>query len=163
MSDPFKKKKEGGAPRRVRYAKKLDFYTLLYKRSLSSIKRLVLLGKQTGDLPPLDDPPAMPEWFARRFGKPAPAALFQIEKKDTGHHAKYARPLKDYAALYRTSPRTIKRWIQRGKQTGDFPPLDDVAAMRRWLARRMKRYVPSHFPSKSPKSQSEQTTLPFDT
>jgi hypothetical protein len=49
-------------------------------------------------------------------------------------HAKYPKPLSDYAKIYDRSLICIKQWIRRGKQSGRLPPLEDTAAMRDWYA-----------------------------
>ena len=76
---------------------------------------------------------------------------------ETRRHAKYPRLLAEYAQLYRTTSRAIKRWIQRGKQVGDLPPLGNPSAMRRWLAGRMRRNG-----SQIPENFAEQPLLEFD-
>lgn len=39
--------------------------------------------------------------------------------------ARYNRPLAEYAQVYETTDRAIKRWIRIGKDRGQLPPLDD--------------------------------------
>lgn len=57
----------------------------------------------------------------------------------------YQKDQKHYAAFYKQSDRTIKRWIKTGrdaKPTPDLPPLDDPAQMPAWWPRHYKHKVP---------------------
>lgn len=49
---------------------------------------------------------------------------------------------REYAARFKTSERTIKRWVKTGKVGGELPPLDSPAAMPAWWARFYKQRVP---------------------
>lgn len=58
---------------------------------------------------------------------------------------RFARPLGEYAAEYGQTDRTIKRWIQRGKEAAgglDLPPLDVPSEMPAWWARHFKHRCP---------------------
>src|SRR5215471_21527532 len=54
---------------------------------------------------------------------------------NTRRHAKYPRPLSDYAKAYGRSVESISAWIRRGKVSGWLPPLDSPAALRDWYER----------------------------
>lgn len=56
-----------------------------------------------------------------------------------------ARPYLDYVPIYGKQVRTIKWWVQVGRNAPggpDLPPLDDPAAMPVWWARTMKQACP---------------------
>jgi hypothetical protein len=125
----------------AKYPKLLRAYAATYEVSIHTISSWVQRGKLKGELPPLPNRAAMAEWLWRYYG--------------TRRTAGYPKSLSHYAIRYATTPRSIKRWIRRGKHVGDLPPLDDVAATRRWVARRMKRHGPSHFPVKDESSKND--------
>lgn len=50
---------------------------------------------------------------------------------------------KEYAKIYDTSDRTIKRWIKTGKDAGDLPPLDLPEKMTEWWTRNYTQKVPN--------------------
>lgn len=54
----------------------------------------------------------------------------------------YLLEQREYAARYKTSDRTIKRWVKTGKLGGELPPLDAPQAMPAWWARFYKQRVP---------------------
>jgi transposase len=138
----------GRGPRQhARYPKSITEYAAIYKVSPGAIGYWIRRGKENGELPPLENRAAMREWIRRHY--------------QTRWNARYTKSHAEYADVYQVDPRTIKRWIRKGKLIGELPPLDNVAAMQRWLARRM----PAHFSKmqETPKAESEQRTLPFDT
>jgi hypothetical protein len=59
-------------------------------------------------------------------------------------HVKWAKKLPEYAAIFRQTDRTIKRWIRRGKETGELPPLDNPSRMAAWWRRNMDHEVPDY-------------------
>jgi hypothetical protein len=48
-------------------------------------------------------------------------------------------PLRDYAAFYQVSPRTVKRWRAIGARCGDPVPLDSPGEMLGWWQRQMNQ------------------------
>lgn len=69
--------------------------------------------------------------------------IIEVGEEPRGRkRGKYQREQKDYAELFGTSDRTIKRWVKTGKNTGVLPPLDDPAAMPAWWAAHYKQRVP---------------------
>lgn len=55
---------------------------------------------------------------------------------------KYRREQKDYAEIFKTSDRTIKRWVKTGKDAGELPPLDSPGDMPAWWAAHYKQKIP---------------------
>lgn len=55
---------------------------------------------------------------------------------------KYREKIGHYAALYEQGDRTIKRWIKKGREKSDPPPLDDPVQMPSWFPRHHKHRVP---------------------
>jgi hypothetical protein len=72
------------APARFRYQKPLAEYVSIFDTPIRSIKRWIATGRSAGDLPPLDDPPAMAGWWVRRMRQRTPDKLLKfvtVEKK----------------------------------------------------------------------------------
>jgi hypothetical protein len=54
----------------------------------------------------------------------------------------YRRRMDDYAGIYETALRTVKRWAATGREAGDPCPLDEPGKMPAWWTRHMKHRVP---------------------
>lgn len=59
-----------------------------------------------------------------------------------GRRAKYRLEQAGYAEVFKTSARTIKRWVKTGKDGGELPPLDSPSEMPQWWVRFYKQKVP---------------------
>lgn len=72
------------APRpRHRYEKHLADYVPIFGTPIRSIKRWIAQGRAAGDVPPLDDPPAMAAWWGRVHPKyRTPDKLLQFVKAE---------------------------------------------------------------------------------
>jgi hypothetical protein len=68
----------------------------------------------------------------------------QRQPLNTRKHAKYKNKLPEYAEIFGQTERTIKRWIRRGKELSDLPPLDDPSKMATWWRRSMDNQVPDY-------------------
>jgi hypothetical protein len=148
MKFSIDEKKGRGRASGQAYAKTTDQHALLYRRSTRTIKRWKAAGRSAGDPPPLDDLATMPAWHLR-MSKPKPSGppeLVQTERKDTQCHVRYKKPLSFYAIIYNLHPRTLKRWIRRGKQRGDAVPLDDRQKFLQWLTRHVGTVRGRHAP-----------------
>lgn len=78
-------------------------------------------------------------------GPSAPGAREAVQQaQNTRKHAKYAKKLPEYAALFGQTERTIKRWIRRGKELSELPPLDRREEMPGWWRRSMDSQVPDY-------------------
>jgi hypothetical protein len=78
-------------------------------------------------------------------GPSSPGAKEAVSKlKSTRKHAKYPKKLPEYAAVFGQTDRTIKRWVKRGKETGELPPLDHPPYMAAWWRRNMDNQVPDY-------------------
>ncbi len=55
---------------------------------------------------------------------------------------RYRKGQKEYAEFYNQSDRTIKRWVARGRDGNDPPPLDDPVAMVAWWAKHFSHKCP---------------------
>lgn len=78
-------------------------------------------------------------------GPSSPGAREAVSKlKSTRKHAKYPKKLPEYAAVFGQTDRTIKRWVKRGKETGELPPLDNPPHMAAWWRRNMDNQVPDY-------------------
>lgn len=60
----------------------------------------------------------------------------------TRKHVKYEKKLSEYGPIFGQTDRTVKRWIRRGKELGDLPPLDAPDRMAAWWRRCMDHQVP---------------------
>jgi hypothetical protein len=62
----------------------------------------------------------------------------------TRKHAKYDRTYPQYSKTYEVelSGRVVKRWVRRGKELNDLPPLDQPELMAGWWRRCMDHQVP---------------------
>jgi hypothetical protein len=96
----------------------------------------------------------------------------------TRKHAKYARTYPEYSKTYEVelSGRVVKRWVRRGKELNDLPPLDQPELMAGWWRRCMDHQVPdvllalvkpprvgaSKEPPSSTESKSEDPSHPRD-
>ena len=56
---------------------------------------------------------------------------------------RYARKIDEYAAVYETSTRQLRRWIATGLEARDPCPLDEPGAMAKWWADNMTHRVPA--------------------
>ncbi|HEY4285372.1 MAG TPA: hypothetical protein VGM62_20115 [Chthoniobacterales bacterium] len=75
----------------------------------------------------------------------SPSAKEAVSKlKSTRKHARYPKKLPEYAAVFGQTDRTVKRWIKRGKETGELPPLDHPPHMAAWWRRNMDNQVPDY-------------------
>lgn len=54
----------------------------------------------------------------------------------------YQLSRKAYAEKFGTTPRSIGNWIRHGGLRGEFPPLDDAAALVAWWGKHMEHRVP---------------------
>lgn len=70
----------------------------------------------------------------------------------------FARPLKDYQAVYETKERQLKNWVAVGRkaQPEDLPPLDRPAEMPAWWARHYDRVVPEKLTLAATKANGQQ-------
>lgn len=76
-------------------------------------------------------------------GPSAPGAKEAVQRAQTTRkHAKYGQKLSEYAPIFGQTDRTVKRWIRRGKELGDLPPLDTPERMAAWWRRCMDHQVP---------------------
>jgi len=131
---PFQKKARGQAEmaqlptstlkhrpwQRTEYSSRRVEYAATYGVSPDTITTWVRVGEAVGRLPPLENPDAMRKW-KRQYVSP---------------QAKLKIPRAQLATRYQTTPRQITRWLARGRQLGETPPLDKPAALSRWLIRR---------------------------
>ncbi len=78
------------------------------------------------------------------------SSKIKVEKKNapsfgfTRRHARFKKPLCEYAALYGVSERAVKRYIRIGKQSGELPPLDQPEAMPGWYELHHARRAPDN-------------------
>jgi len=76
---------EPTAPRHGRqlYARPLKDYQVIYGTKLRQIKNWIAAGreKQPADLPPLDDPAALPAWWSRHYERTVPEKLIAASAK----------------------------------------------------------------------------------
>lgn len=63
--------------------------------------------------------------------------------REEAKRGKYRLEQKDYAAIFGTSDRTIKRWVKTGRDAGDLPPLDAPGDMPAWWTKHYKHKLPS--------------------
>ncbi len=73
------------------------------------------------------------------------AAIIPVESEPRpgSSRTSYRLEQKDYAAIFKTSDRTIKRWVKTGKNAGELPPLDAPAAMPQWWTKYYKQKIPA--------------------
>lgn len=92
-------------------------------------------------------------------GPNSPAAKEAVKGiTSTRKHAKYKEKLPHYASLYGQTERTIKRWIRRGKELNDLPPLDHPELMAAWWRRCMDHQVPDYLLAVESKGDDRSTT-----
>jgi len=65
-------------PRKVQYPQPLSEYARTYGRSLRSMKAWVAHGKRAGQLPPLQSPAEMPDWYAKNVAERVPDDLLAV-------------------------------------------------------------------------------------
>jgi len=68
----------------------------------------------------------------------------ESKPRSTRRHVKYPKKLPEYAALFGQTVRTVARWIRRGKEMEDLPPLDKPEQMAGWWRRCMDHQVPDY-------------------
>lgn len=68
----------------------------------------------------------------------------QRQPLNTRKHVKYKNKLPHYGEFFGQTERTIKRWVRRGKELNDLPPLDDPPKMAVWWRRSMDNQVPDY-------------------
>ena len=81
------------------------------------------------------------------LGPSAPGAKEAVQRaQNTRKHVKYKKKLTEYCDTYSVekSARVIKRWIRRGKELNDLPPLDEPHRMAGWWRRCMDHEVPDY-------------------
>jgi hypothetical protein len=72
---------EGAKPRRRRYLKKLDEYASLYGKKKRAVQYWIADGEKLGKgPPPLDDPPAMPAWWASVYSHECPRSILDAAR-----------------------------------------------------------------------------------
>lgn len=98
---------------------------------------------QRADIP-LDVLSAGPSLPDARAAVAAAHPLDRTSRSSTRKHAKYPKKLPEYAAVFGQTDRTIKRWVKRGKETGELPPLDHPPHMAAWWRRNMDNQVPDY-------------------
>jgi hypothetical protein len=130
------------------YPKPHSAYALMHGVSIGQISSWVKRGKEIDQLPPLESPAAMREWVSRHYG--------------TKWIQRYRRPHSAYAAIYKVDSRTIKRWVRKGKLISELPPLDNIPATQRWLARHMKQHHPARYPSDRIRPENAPWLIPPD-
>ncbi|HEY4282357.1 MAG TPA: hypothetical protein VGM62_04770 [Chthoniobacterales bacterium] len=59
----------------AKYPKKIPEYAAFFGKDERTIKRMIRRGKETGELPPLDDPPKMAAWWRRNMDHDVPDYL----------------------------------------------------------------------------------------
>lgn len=64
--------------KRCRYLRTYDHYATVYRKGLRTVKRWVAIGKQAGDLCPLDEPERLPAWWAKHMQYSMPADVLAI-------------------------------------------------------------------------------------
>lgn len=74
----------------------------------------------------------------------------------------YPRSLADYGAEYGRSLESIKAWVKRGKQVGDYPPLDNAQGLALWWRSYMKHAVPESIELKARELQAEGEPPPME-
>lgn len=79
---PAKKtdQKKGTRKRATGYVEQYRFYADVFGESERTIKRWVRTGKEVDDLPPLDAPEQMANWWSRHYKNRVPVKILQLAK-----------------------------------------------------------------------------------
>ena len=83
---------------------------------------------------------------------PAPGPVFSLEPESI----KVQPDWEGWAALYKKSPRSLKRWAALGRKCGEDCPLGEPAKMPGWFQRHMKQRVPPELLQAARNSESKE-------
>lgn len=104
--------KGSGTRRHAKYPEQIAEYAAFHDVHKTTIGSWIRRGKEVGQLPPLRCPGLMARWKRRWYG--------------TRIQARYTKSYSEYAAIFDTTTRSIKRWVRRGKLVRSLPPLDNA-------------------------------------
>jgi hypothetical protein len=109
---PQQPEERGAATGRTVYAKEQKHYAALYQQSERTIKRWVKAGRDGLDLPPLDDPLKMIEWWPRHYKHKVPDAILSAARSAPSSADRVAAPVA--TPVVRSEPATMAGEVGTG-------------------------------------------------